>query len=558
MAFDYFTIQALAEEMRSHLLGAVIERAYSQANELAFAIAGGEDYFYGMGGRAGVMCLRSAAWPRDWSTGNGPEKYLVRARIVDVVAEREERIIRLKFERQDRRGQASYGVLVCQLIPNKVQFFLHREEGDEILGHWGELKAATRIGQRYRDPDSAGRLLPGRDPISAWNEQLATVDESLEKNGRRWLCGADIYVIRELLFRATQQGGEQSATGVWNAAVAAYGASPIAKSYLWEEGGKTIYSALEPSRLQGDYECCEGVSWTIWQVRERDREQRKSQGENQKIKSRLSQALKNGRRRLSAMQLELEEAATADDCEKKGNTLLANLSQLSGGASQVQLADVFDPEGATTLHIEMDPNRSPAENAARYLKSVKKYRRRQQIVPPRLNALASQCQKWAQWICEVDKGSGQEDEELQDWLEANVKNVDKQTKASASAHPRRYRTSTGWSVWAGRNNKENDILTHKMSAQNDMWFHAHGYPGSHVVLRREGRKEEPDKLTLEEAAGVAAFWSKGKTAKKVSVVYTLIKYVTKPRGGAPGQAILRREKTVVVGPALISEDHNDT
>ena len=93
-----------------------------------------------------------------------------------------------------------------------------------------------------------------------------------------------------------------------------------------------------------------------------------------------------------------------------------------------------------------------------------------------------------------------------------------------------------------------------MSAQNDIWFHAHGYPGSHVVLRREGRKEEPDKQTLEEAAGLAAFWSKGKTAKKVSVVYTLVKHVTKPRGGAPGQALLRREKTIVVTPSLIKEE----
>ena len=95
-----------------------------------------------------------------------------------------------------------------------------------------------------------------------------------------------------------------------------------------------------------------------------------------------------------------------------------------------------------------------------------------------------------------------------------------------------------------------------MAAQNDLWFHAHGYPGSHVVLRREGRKEEPDKRALEEAAAVAAYWSKGKTAKKVSVVYTQVKYVTKPRGGAPGQALLKREKSIVVEPSLINEEVN--
>ena len=93
-----------------------------------------------------------------------------------------------------------------------------------------------------------------------------------------------------------------------------------------------------------------------------------------------------------------------------------------------------------------------------------------------------------------------------------------------------------------------------MAAQNDYWFHAHGYPGAHVVLRKEGRKEEPSALTLREAASVAAYWSKGKTAKKVPVVYTLVKYVSKPRGGAPGQALMKREKTLMVEPGLLQEE----
>ena len=127
-------------------------------------------------------------------------------------------------------------------------------------------------------------------------------------------------------------------------------------------------------------------------------------------------------------------------------------------------------------------------------------------------------------------------------------------ETGSQAHPRRYRTSTGWSVWAGRNNRENDLLTHKLAAQNDVWFHAHGYAGSHVVLRRDGRKEEPSGRTLEEAAAVAAYWSKGRTANKVAVVYTLAKFVSKPRCGAPGLAVMKREKTIMVRPALPCEE----
>ena len=109
-------------------------------------------------------------------------------------------------------------------------------------------------------------------------------------------------------------------------------------------------------------------------------------------------------------------------------------------------------------------------------------------------------------------------------------------------------------MWAGRNNRENDQLTHRLASQNDYWFHAHGYAGAHVVLRREDPDREPGAKNLAEAAAIAAYWSKGKTAKKVPVVYTLVKYVSKPRGGQPGQALMRREKTLVVEPALLAEE----
>ncbi len=558
MAYDYFTIQALACEMRSHLMDAVIEQAYARGNEIAVAIGANKAWFYGAGGREGGMCLRWDPWPRSWSAGDGPEKYLVRARIVDIAAERRERIIRLRLERRDRRGKASFGVLLCQLIPNRVQFLLLREESGEILGQWSGAgaKGPSSIGMVYGDPKSAGRLLPGADALELWLAHLAQAEGHLQTSVRRWLCGADAHVVNELLYRIEGRNERELGPAIWAVASEIYGAEPIAQAYVWDEGGKQKYSALEPRRLGKPSCLIKGVSEAIWSVRSAAIEKQKIERRDQRVRGRLLQAIKNSRRRLKAMRCELAEADMTEECEKKGNALLANISELSAGATEVELVDIFDPEGRSILKIKMDPNRSPNENAARYLKAVKKYRRRLRVVPPRLRALEGHCDKLAQWIEEVEQGTWQDNAALCEWLEDNVKNVNKTAKGGSNAHPRRYQTSSGWSVWAGRNNKENDILSHKMSAQNDIWFHAHGYPGSHVVLRRQGRKEEPDKQTLEEAAGLAAFWSKGKTAKKVSVVYTLVKYVSKPRGGAPGQAILKREKTIVVAPALIKEEND--
>jgi predicted ribosome quality control (RQC) complex YloA/Tae2 family protein len=121
-------------------------------------------------------------------------------------------------------------------------------------------------------------------------------------------------------------------------------------------------------------------------------------------------------------------------------------------------------------------------------------------------------------------------------------------KDGAGFHPRSFRTRDGWTVLVGRSNQENDYLTHRIAHPEDYWFHAHSVPGSHVVLRREGRKDNPSAKTIEEAAAIAAFFSKARHSSKAPVIYTLKKYVRKPRGARPGLAMCQREKTIMVLP----------
>ncbi len=121
-------------------------------------------------------------------------------------------------------------------------------------------------------------------------------------------------------------------------------------------------------------------------------------------------------------------------------------------------------------------------------------------------------------------------------------------KEGGGFHPRSYQTKDGWTVLVGRSNQENDYLTHRLAHPEDYWFHAHGVPGSHVVLRREGRKDNPSAKTVEEAAAIAAFFSKARHSSKAPVIYTLRKYVRKPRGAKAGLAVCQREKSIMVMP----------
>jgi predicted ribosome quality control (RQC) complex YloA/Tae2 family protein len=124
----------------------------------------------------------------------------------------------------------------------------------------------------------------------------------------------------------------------------------------------------------------------------------------------------------------------------------------------------------------------------------------------------------------------------------------RERKDGTRFHPRSYQTKDGWTVLVGRSNQENDYLTHRMAHPEDYWFHAHGVSGSHVVLRREGRKDNPSAKTIEEAAAIAAFFSKARHSSKAPVIYTLKKYVRKPRGAKAGLAMCQREKSIMVLP----------
>ncbi len=120
--------------------------------------------------------------------------------------------------------------------------------------------------------------------------------------------------------------------------------------------------------------------------------------------------------------------------------------------------------------------------------------------------------------------------------------------SDGSVRPRRFELPGGWIVLVGRSNRENDALTHHLARPDDLWFHARGVSGSHVVLRRGGRKDNPPKDIIARTASIAAYFSKARTSRMVPVVYTEKRFVRKPRKGAPGLALVQREKVIMAEP----------
>ena len=138
-------------------------------------------------------------------------------------------------------------------------------------------------------------------------------------------------------------------------------------------------------------------------------------------------------------------------------------------------------------------------------------------------------------------------EELQKlgYMRGKVKS--KKEKNTLTTKPNEFLSSDGFTILVGKNNKQNDFLTLRVANNDDLWMHTKNIPGSHVIIKSEG-KEIPES-TIFEGAMLAAFFSKSKMSAQVPVDYTLKKNVKKPNGSKPGMVIYETNSTIYVTPS---------
>ena len=187
------------------------------------------------------------------------------------------------------------------------------------------------------------------------------------------------------------------------------------------------------------------------------------------------------------------------------------------------------------IKIPLDETKSPLENAQKYFEKYNKLKRTYEA----LCALTEETQNEILHLESIqnalDIATSPDDlidikQELVDF--GFIKKGRGQKKNTGKSKPLHYRSSDGFDIYVGKNNYQNDELTFKFATGNDWWFHAKNMPGSHVIVKSENR-ELPDRV-FEEAASLAAYYSKGRGAEKVEIDYLQKKNVKKPNKSAPG------------------------
>jgi predicted ribosome quality control (RQC) complex YloA/Tae2 family protein len=264
------------------------------------------------------------------------------------------------------------------------------------------------------------------------------------------------------------------------------------------------------------------------------------------VRAQLDDALKRTRRKLDSLERQASSDAEIERLRQGGELIYAYASTLEPGQREFQAQ--YDPEGPP-LTVSLDPTLTPVENAQRYFEQYEKAKRAAADVP-RLQARARQEVAYLeQMATDLDLAeSWPEIDLVREALQKEGFWKGPRTRSPRGGTPgiRRFTSPDGFVILVGRNAAQNHTLITERSASDDLWLHAHNLPGSHVIVKNDGRPI-PDEV-IQRAARLAAYYSAARGDTSVEVDVTQRRYVRPIRGGRPGMVTYKNEQTLTVRP----------
>ncbi|ALA60059.1 Rqc2 family fibronectin-binding protein [Nitrospira moscoviensis] len=258
----------------------------------------------------------------------------------------------------------------------------------------------------------------------------------------------------------------------------------------------------------------------------------------------LRQTLKKEQRRLEAWREDLAKAGQYQDYARYGELLKANLGIVKKGMDRIVLVDYYD-ETLPEITVPLDSAKSAQANMDEYFRKHRKYVAADRELKPRIEQGERRVMEMRRELASIDEGT---------WTPPSPPALSPQ-KITGDRSPRqeepargpfrRFVSADGLPIFVGRNARENDELTFGLAKSDDLWLHARGTPGSHVVVRLEKGREAPSE-TLRDAATLALLYSDLKKSGKGDVIYTRRKWVKKAKGHAPGAVTVTQEKSLYV------------
>lgn len=557
---DVFCMRGITEELKKEIRGGFINKIYQlnrhdlllrirrQGEEKNLLISTHPDY-----SRWHLTEKKYATPPTPPRFSAYLRKHLTGARVVDIVQEPYERIIRICCAKLLDANLTRKFTLLVELLGKKSNVFLL--EGEKILDALhrspiGETEEQENIpGKNYVPPQRENKLFPSQVTLEMMNEIAAA------PLGEQWrVMVQKIAGLPPLLAKEIElvSGGNphkmwENFRLIWEK----YDAARFEPQVVTFLNGKKILCPWPLTSLQG--EAIEPFSslnqgadnfYYALTAGQQIKEQKKV------ISKRLHQLLERLQKRKENLLQDREKLTKDLRLKEWGDVLLANYSKLKKGMKEIEAWD-YSQDPSSSLIIPLDESLDPAGNVGKYFRKYKKAKRGLEMVGERIAATEKELNYLESVLYQIEAAEdGEALAEIREELtEARIlgpaKSPKKQGQKIEGSLPfREFRSQEGLTIYCGKHNMGNEYILRHLARGNDLWFHTQGIAGAHVLLKVA--KGEPTFNSIIEAATVAAYYSRGKDAGKIPVDYTKVKNVRKPKGARPGYVTYFHQKTVFV------------
>ena len=574
MAFDGIVIANLVHDLNEKVInGRISKIAQPEKDELLFTIKGNRENLR-------LLISANASLPLLYFTENNKQspmtapnfcmllrKHIANGRIISVTQPGMERIVRFEIEHLDEMGDLRRKYLVVELM-GKHSNIIFCDENDMILDSIKHISAQV---------SSVREVLPGRtwfiphsgekkNPLTVTEEEFKAVisatPQPLLKALYMDLTGLSPVVAAEICHLASLDG-DISAKDFTDGEL-----THLYHAFSWimddvrqgnfspniiYQGEKPVEFASVPLTMMegGDYRRVDYAS--VSELLERYYAEKNTVSRiHQKstdLRKIIANALERSYRKLDLQQKQLRDTEKREKFRIYGELLNTYGYSLSGGEKSFKCLNYYDN---TEITIPLDPTLTAKENAKRFFDKYNKQKRTFEAVTEQLTQTRAEIDHLESINTSMDIARLEEDlvqikEELTEYGYIK-KHYTGGKKPKITSRPYHYLSSDGFHIYVGKNNYQNEELTFKFAGGGDWWFHAKGIPGSHVIVKTEG-KELPDRV-FEEAGALAAYYSKGRNNPKVEIDYVQRKALKKVPGAAPGFVVYHENYSLVAEPKL--------
>ena len=473
-------------------------------------------------------------------------KHMEGSRILKINKPEHERIIELIFENYNELGDRIEECLSIELMGKHSNIVLYNTDNNIILGcahNIGAEKSKERElagGLPYIYPPKQNKKNLLKTTYASFEKTVKKSNESIKKTLSSSFHCLSQYLSQEICESVNVNPEEISCELVTENIQKLF----VALHEFMDNTEKNKYSVSDDYQT---YSCLKKFEHTYPTVNELiddyfsyNIEKRLILELKSKLKEKTNKELKKLKTTLDNQNKLLAKKEKTDLYRKKGELLTANSYKIKTGENSIILQDF---ETGQNIEIDLDETKNVIENAQRYFSLYNKGKKAYSVALEMSENTKSEINYYNQLLYDIEICSSYSDlkEISQELIPQDIpQKLKKEKKINITQTE-----IDGFSIYIGRNNKQNDYLYTKISSPDDIWFHVLNTPGSHIIVKKQNQTQNLSDDTILKIARLAKEYSTAKNSTKIPVVYTLRKYIKRPNNTKSGFVVYKNETEIV-------------